>query len=54
MRLCVRGDVMEYEFLEDHAVIGHGQKWPIEQANRDIVVSEHIEQVNKELSDAKK
>lgn len=38
------------EFLEPHAVIGHGQKWPIEQDHRDIVVSEHIKQVKKELS----
>lgn len=44
---------MEYEFLEDHAVVGRGQKWPIEQDHRDFVVSEHIEQVNKELKSGK-
>jgi hypothetical protein len=44
---------MEYEFLEAHAVVGHGQKWPIEQDHRDFVVSEHIEQTKKELKNAK-
>ena len=43
---------MEYEFLEKHAVVGHGQQWPIEQVmHRDDFVIEHIEQTEKELSD---
>ena len=43
---------MEYEFLEAHAAVGHGQEWPIEQAmSRDDFIAQHIEQTEKELSD---
>lgn len=45
---------MEYEFLEAHAVVGHGQDWPVEQISRDALIKAHIKQTEQEIENAKK
>jgi hypothetical protein len=42
------------EFIEAHAEVSYGQKWPVEQKeSRDVVIAQHIAATEKELNRGK-